>query len=425
MEKQPTEKQLFDYDQAVELLQAFHKVSGLGGALFVPSGEDRVRILHALDSCKGRCPRCVSVQDDGTDSWAPACQRVHRTAAHMADRFGGRYFYLCEEDRIFFAVPVVADGGLAAALTVGPVHIFEVEENRVLREGLKKFPVRSPAYVHHLSTLLSACAVSVSDSSQSSLRAIKQANLEQQSKIHRIIEQTKEDRYREYPVKVEEDLMTAVRAGDGAAARARLNDLLGMVMSSHYVGEHYSFLEHAADVVTLCSRAAMRAGVAGDAVLDAARLYRNELARLRTNEQMCNCLQRCVEHMVFLVTRLADADFDDDIYRAIEHIRQHYNWKLTLENVAREVGFSPSYFSKVFKKKMGCNFSAYLNRVRVDASKSGLLATNLAISEIARMSGFDDVSYYTRVFKRLVGVTPGYYRSHRGQVDRGKERSPE
>ena len=414
-------KQSFDYDQAVEILQAFHKVSGLGGTLFVPEGEEGVSILHVMDSCKGRCPRCVSEREDGTDSWTRSCQHVHRTAAHMADRFGGRFFYLCDEDRIFFAVPVVADGGLAAALTVGPVHIFEVEENQALRPGLKEFPVRSPDYVHHLSTLLSACAVSVSDSSQMSLRAIKQANLEQQSKIHRIIEQTKENRYREYPVKSEKDLMDAIREADAVQARIKLNELLGMLLSSHYVGERYSFSDHANDVVTLCSRAALRAGVSSDAALDAARLYRNELARLRTTEQVCNCLQRCVEHMVFLVSRLSEANYESDIYRAIEHIRLHYNWKLSLENVAREVGFSPAYFSRVFKKKTGDTFSAYLNKVRVEASKSGLLSTNLTIAEIAEASGFEDVSYYSRVFKRLVGVTPGYYRSHRGQVDRGKE----
>ena len=411
----------FDQEQAVELLQSFHLVSGLGVTLLVPDDEAKtVEVLYTDGACYGRCPHCIAKDAADLELWVPTCQREHCKAAVFADRFGGRYFYQCVEDRIFFAAPVVADGGLAAAMLIGPVHIYEVETSRIEGRDLRPFPVRTPAYIEYLSNLLAASAVSVSDSSQSYLRLVKQTSMEQQREIHSAISRRKETEVVEYPIELEASLAHAVEEADAASARALLSEVIGALMASKYVTNIHSLADRAREIMVVVSRAALGAGASSNAVFDALRAYQGELSRLRTNEQVGSCLQRFVEQMVFLVTRLRDVSFEDDSYRAIEYIRAHYNRRLTLEEVASEVGFSPSYFSRLFKKKTGVNFSVYLTQVRVEASKNSLLATDLTISKIAQLSGFDDVSYFNRAFKRAVGVTPGYYRSHRGQIDKSK-----
>ena len=88
--------------------------------------------------------------------------------------------------------------------------------------------------------------------------------------------------------------------------------------------------------------------------------------------------------------------------------------EINLEKVAKAVNLSPSYFSKVFKEEMKCNFSTYLNVLRVEESKKLLLDKKLPLVEVAGRVGFQDQSYFTKVFKKLMNTSPGEFRKSRG-----------
>ena len=432
-------QRLFDQEQAIQILGAFERISGLGGTLYVPNGDGvHVKVLFSTNACAGKCPYCLANEgylqnalEHGAPldwpialpMWSPPCQKVHNQAADFSQRFAGRYFYQCGQDRLFFAAPVIADAGLVAALTVGPVHIY-TEQSRTLDPNLRPFPVRESSYLQYLSELLAACAVSVSDSSQSLLRMMRQVTMEQQSTIHRVLSRSKDAPVKEYSITLEESLASAVSRGDASAARTFLAELLGTLQAAYYSGDQGTFADRIGELVTVCARAALKAGVATEAVFSVTTDYRKKLAAARTKEQQCYCVERCIEHLTALVERVSDVNYEDDVYRATEFILANYARKITLEDVADEVGFSPAYFSRLFKKKYGSSFSDFLTRVRIDASKNNLLATDLPMAEVARLSGFVDASYFTRAFKREVGVTPSYFRSHRGQVVKNKELNP-
>ena len=89
--------------------------------------------------------------------------------------------------------------------------------------------------------------------------------------------------------------------------------------------------------------------------------------------------------------------------------------KISLEEVAAHVFLSPSYFSKIFKEEMKCNFSRYLNMVRIEKGKSLLVDDAIPLVDISNMVGYEDQSYFSKVFKKIVGVSPGKYRESRGQ----------
>ena len=71
---------------------------------------------------------------------------------------------------------------------------------------------------------------------------------------------------------------------------------------------------------------------------------------------------------------------------------------------------SKSYFCRIIKDELGCTFTEYVNRIRVERSKTLLRSSGMSIAEIACAVGFDDQSYYTRIFKKQVGVAPGKFR---------------
>jgi YesN/AraC family two-component response regulator len=84
--------------------------------------------------------------------------------------------------------------------------------------------------------------------------------------------------------------------------------------------------------------------------------------------------------------------------------------KLSLKSLAISLHINPSYLSMHFKREMGINFTDYLNDVRIKRSKDLLITTNLSLLDISLQTGFEEQSYFTKVFKKLAGITPNQYR---------------
>ena len=103
------------------------------------------------------------------------------------------------------------------------------------------------------------------------------------------------------------------------------------------------------------------------------------------------------------------------VIRAKQYIQEHQTEDLSLGQVAKAVNTSTYYFCKMFKKVTGINFTDYLSRVRIEKAKNLLLNPNLRVSEIAYEVGFQSLTHFNRVFKRIIGQSPTVYR---GQLAR-------
>ncbi len=106
------------------------------------------------------------------------------------------------------------------------------------------------------------------------------------------------------------------------------------------------------------------------------------------------------------------------ITRAKEYIHEHQTENLRLGHVAKAVNTSTFYFCKMFKKVTGINFTDYLSRVRIEKSKNLLLNPNLRVSEIAFEVGFQSLTHFNRVFKKILGQSPTEYRAQLLGTDR-------
>ena len=95
---------------------------------------------------------------------------------------------------------------------------------------------------------------------------------------------------------------------------------------------------------------------------------------------------------------------DSDAFRAKTE-------EISLDDVARRVNMSTFYFCKMFKKATGVTFTEYLSLVRVSKAKNLLLNPNLRISEIAFEVGFQSLTHFNRVFRKIVGQSPTQYRT--------------
>ncbi|MBD2844385.1 helix-turn-helix domain-containing protein [Paenibacillus sp. IB182496] len=99
------------------------------------------------------------------------------------------------------------------------------------------------------------------------------------------------------------------------------------------------------------------------------------------------------------------------IERAMTHIKQHYRSTLTREQLANQAGMSPWHFSRKFKEQSGYSPMDYLLRYRMNRAQEHLLQ-GMRVQEASRLSGFDDVFYFSKRFKATVGITPARFAEH-------------
>ena len=96
----------------------------------------------------------------------------------------------------------------------------------------------------------------------------------------------------------------------------------------------------------------------------------------------------------------------EDFQELLDYIDKHYAEDLTLEHASSMLHFSPSHFSKTFKKLMGMNYVTYLGMVRVEQAIQMLSTNQYRMIDIALECGFSNIRSFNRTFKEITGYTP-------------------
>jgi AraC-like DNA-binding protein/mannose-6-phosphate isomerase-like protein (cupin superfamily) len=136
------------------------------------------------------------------------------------------------------------------------------------------------------------------------------------------------------------------------------------------------------------------------------------------NDNLCYA-NMCLFH--FISSFLYDDQFDlsqkvhaaDPVEMSISFMQQHIASLLSLEIIARSVNFSTSHYSALFRKKTGYAPIEYFNHLKIQRACQYLHFTDLRVKEIADKLGFDDPYYFSRLFSKLMGMSPNQYRVKR------------
>ena len=217
-----------------------------------------------------------------------------------------------------------------------------------------------------------------------------------------------------YPLEKERALLDALRRGDEAGSRRTLNELLGSVFFSS--GPNFELVKfRAVELLVLLSRAVIESGNADAGLLDA------DFSKLQRIQESAD-QEELTDRLNVIVAQFSRRAFS---FRAVKHsvalrkaeryIREHFLENPPLHEVAAAAGLSPAYFSTVFKEELGESFSDFINRLKVERAAGVLVGSDLSLADVADSCGFQDQSWFSRVFKRYMGVSPGRFRESGGR----------
>lgn len=117
-------------------------------------------------------------------------------------------------------------------------------------------------------------------------------------------------------------------------------------------------------------------------------------------------------HESFSVNNPAKSKIPRKVCQLTEWIHTHYDQNITVDSLAKQYHYHPTYLTALFKQYTGYPVSSYVNHIRITTAKNILCSkATLSIREVASMCGFQDEKYFMRVFKQLEGMTPSEYRN--------------
>lgn len=212
-----------------------------------------------------------------------------------------------------------------------------------------------------------------------------------------------------YPFNYERNLLDKVRCGERQQAKEILKQLLQEIFTAKAGMETVKAC--VLELLIVLSRAAVEGG---------ANLEKLTLLNFNCINHLISCSDREEVHRWILdsLDQFMDNMLENRssmnvrlINKACAYITENFHKSISLDEVAQTVHLSPYYFSRIFKAEKGCNFVEFLTKVRIDKAKLMLQDPEQTVIRVAAEAGYQDASYFCRVFRQEVGVTPNQYRT--------------
>ena len=350
-------------------------------------------------------------------------QYTHCYGCSEAYRWNGKYIYYCPIGLVFVASSVSDEtGNLAGGLIAGPIIMGSMQDT--LQElpcgemvsQVANLPEMTPRQVTDLSEVLASVTFMISGVPHS-----KAGNfVYEQERLLNAIYDVKEQYMARggempYPIESEKKLQAMIRSRDKAGSRELLNQLLGEIffLSNFNLDE---IKARVMELVVLISRASIDAGADVQEIFGFNNEYIQKIEQFQSIEELSVWLTGIMHRFIDYTFDFSRIKHIDAVYKTMEYVRANFDKKLTLDEIARNAFLSKAYLSSIFKEEIGESLTNYINRVRIEKSKILLLDKEVSLIDIANLCGFEDQSYFTRVFKKMVGISPKKYRDSRGVV---------
>jgi AraC-like DNA-binding protein/ligand-binding sensor protein len=380
------------------------------------------------------CEVCRKHYSDPSRVWNTTeypCNKMHTDSVAEAHRAGGTYIYTCELGFIFWISLIYSRGRQIGALSAGQVLCIEPQEavkricaitKGALSEGealkyLDAIPARTHEEIKALVQMLGFCADQLAADIGDYTDGVKPAEQTPRGKAAKPVLRNGEPQKTpspHYPLDKERFLLAALRRGDYETAKKMLRELLDCIVITN--PGNFDFIQlRAIELVVILSREALNSEQEPETTeyrltLEVNNRYLRKIQESKNIDELIETLYSIIECIGGRIFSFQGVRHASALRKAERYIWEHYTRKLSLQEIAEVSGLSASYFSSIFKEEMGENLSSYLNRLRVEKAAVMLTETDLSLNQISGACGFEDQSWFSKIFKSYVGVSPGKYR---------------
>ncbi|HZG71332.1 MAG TPA: AraC family transcriptional regulator [Chondromyces sp.] len=287
-----------------------------------------------------------------------------------------------------------------------------VGERKHLEEFYQSLPVLSEAEYKHIGELLvNMCVHDYITPRSISSDALKP--ILNQVLLQRDIEENKhiiESRYED-----QNKLMDAIAKGDKEEVNYLIHSTVDIVEFSDRVPESpiRSSKNMAFVLNTLCRLAAERSGVHPVYLHNISERFAILIEKTTTIPNLKKLIALMANDYCDLVNTFATGHYSPVVKKAVDYILLNLGNSLTLNQIAKHIHVNPSHLSRKFKEDTGKNLTEFINQKRIEEAKLYLQRGNISITDVAFMVGFNDLNYFSKVFKKLTSVTPSQYAKRR------------
>lgn len=353
------------------------------------------------------------------------CLQERLRSLHMAFETGQPYTTLCHAGILFSCIPImhrdIPLGGMLTGKclsepfnpTIGQDMLkrlagLRFPADRLLEEA-RSLPITSGRLLHEAVEFL---FILVYETAKLDPHVIEWRRLQtaQQAHIGELIQEHKQAGLKQgYPFELEKRLIAKVQIADKSAADDLLNTLLAGILY-HYPGQINILKIRLTELLGILSRAAAEAGADPETLLEKNASYISKVISLQNQEEICLWLSVAVRELIDCVSAAGKPIRLERLQPAIEFIQQHFRKKITLEQIAHASHLSLSRLCHLFQERLHTTAVTYLNELRISWAKRLLSTTEKTCLEICFESGFENLSYFNRTFKKLTGLTPSQFR---------------
>ncbi|UNC92205.1 PocR ligand-binding domain-containing protein [Candidatus Contubernalis alkaliaceticus] len=382
-----------------------------GDTLYAPEGLSRCQFCQIVRSGPGGVKQC---------------RASYKRAATEASKWEEPYFFRCHAGLVIWAIPIIIRGEALGAIMCGQVLLWEPDDYfwqeqqffnskhdqfEKLILAVRKLEVVTPARTQAAADLLFVVVNHIVERNVRVLEDADQARKVQQE-IRQEMERKKRDpkdknlSYEAYLEK-ERELLRCIRLGDRTNAEIILSGLFADLFTKAK-GKANEINQRTFELVCLVSRAAIEGGVDADRAMEVLKEYNKELKKVG---DIFYQAKKTIEHYLDGIFALTNKKHINTVKKAREYIMENCSQSLTTQDIATHIYISPSHLSRLFRKELDCTVLEYLTRVRIEKALQLLKNNEQSIEEVARSVGFKNTSYFARIFKERVGVTPLTFRN--------------
>ena len=352
------------------------------------------------------------------------CSAMHCAAIQEARKIGGSHIYTCPLGFYFWTSPFFSGERYAGALMSSGAaavdkhliqdRLFSVCSGKISQTEiagyLEDIPERNPEEVKVLAQMLQLCAEKIS---------YRESQWTDMAELHGRPDYTG---FQRKFMEQERSLIACLRRGDNDEARNTVRELLnGLNAASN--GNLERLKLKAIELVVMLSRTEANAengAENGEGLIEANTRYLKRIEDSGTVEEVFGAMYLILEQMAGKIFSFRGIRHASALRKAERFIWENYTRKISLKEIADVSGLSAPYFSTIFKDEMGENLSNYLNRLRIEKASAMLRETEFPINGISTACGFEDQSWFSKVFKSYTGFSPCKYREHGGTVEYGE-----